>query len=513
MPSDTTPILVGAGQFTQRTAQKGQWRQSMTPMEMVVQAARLAAGDTGLGEALLAKADNISVVGFTADGSEVGRLPVGQYKNPPRTVAMAFGAKPDKEYYTYAGGNTPQMLVNRTADEIARGETQIALLAGAEDLATMVDALNEGEKLDWGDDPGGEPTMLGTNRRGASDVERAHNMYFPVNTYPLFENAIRGQKGRSVEEHLKKIGELFSRFSKVASENPHAWFPTYRSPEEIATPTDKNRWIGFPYTKYMNAIIRIDMAAAVVMTNVKTAREMGIDESKWVYLHGCADANEIWNVSERENLYSSPAIRMMGRKAFTMANLTADDIDFIDLYSCFPSAVQLGAQELGFDIDDPRGLTVTGGLPYFGGAGNNYVMHSIVTMVDRVRENRGKFGLVTANGWYVTKHAIGIYSTKPVEGTWQREDPATYQAEIDAGPRVEVALEPSGEGKIETYTVVHNRKGPHFSIVLGRLNDGRRFIAHTPPDEATLRNLMEVDSLGRPGTVSVGDGHNIFVPA
>ena len=249
--------------------------------------------------------------------------------------------------------------------------------------------------------------------RVRNDYERAYGLAFPVNTYPLFETAIRGQRHRTPEQHLDALGKFFSPFSKVASENPHSWFPTYRPPEEISTPSEKNRFVGFPYTKYLNAVIEVDMAAAVVMTSVGKARELGIPESKWVFLHGCADAADIWFVSERVNFHSSPAIRTMGKKAFTMAGRTTGDMAFIDLYSCFPSAVELGCQELGIAEDDPRGLTVTGGLPYFGGPGNNYVMHSIVTMTDKLRNSPGKFGLATGNGWYVTKHSAGIYSTAP----------------------------------------------------------------------------------------------------
>ncbi|MEQ1753087.1 MAG: acetyl-CoA acetyltransferase [Micropepsaceae bacterium] len=512
MTTDNTPILVGCGQFTQRTAQTGKFEESLDPMQLLTKAAERALADTGVAELLKAKIDNISVVRFTADSSEAGRLPIGQYKNPPRSLGNRIGAKAGREYYTAAGGNTPQWLVNRTAEEIANGETTAAVLAGSEDLASLIGALNKGIKLNWGEDSDGEPVHIGDNRRGSNDLERAHALYFPVNTYPLFENGIRGHRGRTVKEHQLAIGRLFSPFSRVASENPHSWFPKFRTPEEIATPADNNRYVGYPYTKYMNAIIQVDMAAAVVMTNVKTARELGIAEDKWVYLHGCADATDIWNVSERVNYYSSPAIRLMGKKALAMAGKSVKDVDFIDLYSCFPSAVEIGCAELGISEDDPRGLTVTGGLPYFGGAGNNYVMHSIVTMMEKVRARRGSFGLVTANGWYVTKHSLGIYSTSPTSGPWKREDPKTYQAEIDAMVRPHVEAQPNGEGTIETYTVMHDRTGPKLGIIVGRLPNGHRFLAHTPTDKATLMDLMERDSLGRKGKVTAGTPTNTFIP-
>jgi acetyl-CoA C-acetyltransferase len=315
-----------------------------------------------------------------------------------------------------------------------------------------------------------------------------------------------------VQQHQLAIGRLFSPFSKVAAENPLSWFPTFRTPEEIATPGENNRYVGFPYTKFMNAIIQVDMAATVIMTNVKTARELGIAEDKWVYLHGCADANDIWHVSERVNYYSSPAIRMMGQKAFAMAGKSVTDMAFFDLYSCFPSAVEIGCVELGIAEDDPRELTVTGGLPYFGGAGNNYVLHSIVTMMKKVRSQRGTFGLVTANGWYVTKHALGIYSTIPVKGKWHREDPKNYQNELDAISHPEVDPRPEGVGVVETYTVMHDRSGPKIGIIIGRLENGSRFLAHTPNDSVTLNDLMEREALGRRGRVTPGEKTNLFVP-
>ena len=136
----------------------------------------------------------------------------------------------------------------------------------------------------------------------------------------------------------------------------------------------------------------------------------------------------------------------------------------------------------------------------------------IVTIMEKVRAKRGSFGLLTANGWYVTKHSIGIYSTTPTQGQWTREEPKVYQAEIDAMERPHVEATPNGEGTIETYTVMHDRTGPKIGIIVGRLANGHRFLAHTPSDAATLADLMERDSLGRKGTVTAGSPTNTFVP-
>jgi acetyl-CoA C-acetyltransferase len=339
-------------------------------------------------------------------------------------------------------------------------------------------------------------------------------MDFPTNVYPLFENALRAHRGRSLEAHQAAMGRLFAPFSAVAAQNPHAWFPTARSPEEIAQEGPDNRMVGFPYTKYLNAIIQVDQSAAVIMASTAKADELGVPAEKRVYLHGCADAHDLWYVSERTNFHSSPAIRMCAQKSFAMAGKTPADLCFIDLYSCFPSAVEIACAEIGLAEDDPRGLTVTGGLPYFGGPGNNYVMHAIAAMIERLRAKPGAFGLITGNGWFLTKHAFGVYSTTPTKGGWKREDPKAYQKEIDALAPPALNERPSGAGTIETYTVVHARDRVRLGIVVGRDGEGRRFLANTPEDEATLLDLQSREGVGRAGRVARSeDGkRNIFTP-
>jgi acetyl-CoA C-acetyltransferase len=330
--------------------------------------------------------------------------------------------------------------------------------------------------------------------------------------YPLFENALRGKYGLSLDEHRKRMGELFHPFTRVAAGNPLAWFPVERSASELSTVSDKNRYVGFPYTKFLNSIIEVNMGAALIMTSAARARELGVPENRMVYLHGCGDANDLWYLSERIDYCSSPALRVAAREALSMAGKAVADMDFFDLYSCFPSAVQVACDELGISWDDPRGLTVTGGLPYFGGPGNNYVLHAIAHMMERLRAHPGKFGLLNGNGWFLTKHSVGIYSTTPPQGPWQRRDPEEYQVALLEQPHPPFTEAPQGCATVETYTVINGREGPESGIVIGRLDDGTRFIARTPNDTGTLQAMMRIDMLGARGTVSSRDGINLFVP-
>ena len=505
------PVLVGCGDVTdlQTPAEAGR-----SPYELIAQAARAALQDTGA-PGIDAAIDTVAMIRSFADTSPRFATKLGTSTNPPRSVARRLGLNAGRHVYSYSGGNMPQYLLNLFAEEIGGGRLRAALLCGGEALRTQHGLERAGAAPGlWAEEPGGTPELIGDPRRGWNDHEDLHRMRAAIVMYPLFENALRGARRRTIDAHQQAIGALMARFAAVARDNPLATRREGYSAAQLVTVDERNRWIGYPYPRLMNANAFIDQAAAVVMTSVATARELGIPRERWVFLHGCADGHDHWYVSERADLHSSPAIRAAAAQALAMAGKSPEQIDVIDLYSCFASAVQIGCQEIGLAEDDVRGLTVTGGLPFFGGPGNNYVTHSISEMMRRLRARPGAFGLVTANGNYVTKHSFGVYSTAAPAGRWRREAPSVLQARLDALPKAPFTETPQGAATIETYTVMHGKSGPEFAVVFGRLaEDGRRFIANLPDDPAGLWDLQNRDSLGRPGQVRrAEDGRNIFIP-
>ncbi|HEU5294382.1 MAG TPA: acetyl-CoA acetyltransferase [Burkholderiaceae bacterium] len=505
-----TPILVGCGDVTDLTTPVEVCR---SPHDLIAAAARLALADTGHARQLSAAIDTVAMLRSFADTSYRFASTIGTSTNPPRSVANRLGLNASRHLYTWNGGNMPQALVNTFCEQIASGDMQAALICGGEALRTQHGVQRAGLPASWAEDPGGTPELIGDPRRGWSDHEERHRLRAAITFYPLFENAIRGARGASVEQHLRSMGELLARFAAVAVANPLATRRDGMSGEQLATVDTDNRWIGFPYPRYMNANAFIDQAAALVLTSVGVAQRVGIARDKWVFVHGCADGNDHWFVSERADFHSSPAICAVARQALAMAGQRLDDIALFDLYSCFASAVEVACAEVGLAEDDPRGLTITGGLPFFGGPGNNYVTHAIAEMMRRLRAAPGRFGVVSANGNYLTKHSWGVYSTTPITGRWQRETPSRLQSELDRGPHAPFSQAPNGRATIETYTVMHDREGPTYAVLFGRLlASGERFIANTPDDAATLHDLQQREGLGRPGTVSHRDGHNTFVP-
>ncbi len=502
MSDDRTPILVGTGQLVQRDADP---REALEPLAMLEQVARAAARDAGAGDRVLRDIDTmalVSVAGWTA-------------QNPPRVLAEKLGAKPAKEYVTEAGGQIGVTLANFVADKITRGETRIGLVAGCNNMRTLAKARQQGVELNWTGGGTGKPELVGKLQPGNSELETKYGMASPPDIYPIFENALRAARGRDLETHRRRMGALFSRFTQVAADNPNAWFPIFRSPEEIVTPTPSNRMIAFPYTKYLNAILNTDQAAGMLMLSVEAARSLAIPEDRWLYWWGGAHTQEeAWWASERPSFAQCPAMLDASSGALQNAGISIEEVDRIDFYSCFPIAVEMAAHQLGLEEDDPRGFTVTGGLPYGGGPASAYCLHSLATMADLLRDEPGAKGLVTGNGWYLTKHSASVWSTEPKPGDLpSAELPARRPSDSLERAPAPVVEDAQGKGVIEAYTVLYGRDGkPERGIVLGRTDDGKRFLANTPADVSLLEEFVTQEEVGREGKLTQQEGLSIFEP-
>ncbi len=501
---DTSPVIIGAGQITERDISPPE---ASSPIALMIKAVKLAADDAGMSAESLARADMVITVPMFNDMG---------IANPPGCVADAIGAAGAKCVLAGFGGTSPHSMLCYAANSIISGKADLAVLTGAEAQHTMLQARKAGISIDWKastkrEDPERFPPLTGVE--GACETEHIHGISLPANVYPMFENSLRRIYGDDHATHQQKIGELMSSLTRVASQNPLAWFRDILTPEEIITVTPENRNTAFPYTKRMNAMLFVNQSAALVVTSQEQADRMGIARSKRVYLHGYAEAHDHWNVLSREEYGVSPAIRVVGQKALVDAGKTIEEIDFFDLYSCFPVSVQVTRDMLGIPADDPRPLSVTGGLPYFGGPGNNYVMHSMAQMVQLLRANPGKFGLVTGNSFYMTKHSTAVCSTEPLHGPLNIINSSECQQHVDSLPARQINPEPSGPAVVDTYTVVYNRENePQTGIVIGTTRDGRRFAAYTPADRDLLVSMTQEEFYGVKGTVISKEKVNTFTP-
>ena len=391
-----TPVIIGVAQVLKRDYDKTNFKE---PLDLMVEASRKAADDAGV-PGLVENLDSVRVVrGWW------------RYEHPAGYVSSSLGCEEAETVGTAYGGNMVQNLLNASARDILEGENELLLLTGAEVGNAQAKARKLGESLPQKKTEGTYDRVIGEDKSMSAQAEIARGIKRPIQIYPMFENALRAHLGETITEHVDRVSALWSRFSAEAENNPDAWISEAKTKTEISSAGPSNRMVSFPYPKLMNSNNSVDMSAAIILCNIKKAKSLGIDQSKWVFPWVGTEANDKHFVSERENLYSSPAIRIAGRRAMELVGLSPDEIDLVDLYSCFPSAVQIAARELSFSLDRP--LTVTGGLTFAGGPLNNYVMHSISRMVTLLREDRNKKGLITANGGFLTKHSFGIYSATP----------------------------------------------------------------------------------------------------
>ena len=478
-----SPVIIGVGQLSDRPTDLNN---AVEALEMMAQVCETAATDAGNID-ILKKADAIRVI----DGA-------WSYSDPAGLLAQRWGAKATTGLSTN-GGNTPQSLVTRSAADIAAGHRDIVVLVGAENIWSRRRARREGLWIDTTEQVDVDPDeILGTDVEMNTPFEIERGLEQPIHLYPIFESAIRHANGESIEAHRDRISTLWEGFNRVAVRNQYAWRRTELTAAEIRDATDANRMVGFPYTKAMNSNWDLSQAAAVIMCSAKTAGDLEVARDRWVFPWAGTDGYDTPAVTERENLHSSPAIRVAGARCMKLADAGPDDIAHVDLYSCFPSAVQIGASELGLSLD--RQLTVTGGLTFAGGPLNNYVTHSIATMVDVLRSDPAAIGLCSANGGYTTKHAFGIYSTTPPNNGFKTEP---CQDEIAKAPRATAVPHHVGPVTIEAYTVMHSKDGPEKALMALEAGPGSRtWGATTEPDVMTAMATEEF--IGRTGHLDAG---------
>ncbi len=466
------PVITGVAQLTTRTSDVAE------PVDSMTEVTRMALDDSAG-----VPVDRVGLIGV------VGGL--WEYRDPGRLIAERLGADGARTLLTGFGGQTPQALLGRTADRIAAGELDVAVVVGGEAVATRRALRADGGDMTVTDQTGAEPDERFTPSIDVtSDEETSMGLIMPVQTYAIMEVALRHARGESNESHISRIAQMWANMSKTAAKNPHAWHREPMTASEIATPSKDNRLVGYPYTRRMNAEPSVDMAAAVVVMAESIADECGVDEERRVYPHMLVEASDTTTLAERPHLDGSGAIAAIGATLSDLGAPTIGDIAHLDLYSCFPSIVQITCDALG--IDEDRHLTQTGGLHFGGGPLNNSVTHSLAAMVEALRADPGAVGLIQANGGLATKHAIGTYST-------ERPDAFMH---VDAHDRIDTSehrqpldTSESGEFTLEAYTVMHDRDGPTGAVAALLDEPGRRGWARSvEPD--VFAALMAEDLVG-----------------
>lgn len=487
---DTTPIIVGAAQHSEDINAANP--RLSAPMDLAEIAAKQALTDAGI-HFTPADIDCIAMVRKFSDTAPAWKSPFGGSNNPPGSLAYRIGANPSRLIYSASAGTQPMELLTEAMCAIARGEITTALITGCEAIANQRYAQRNGIELDWN-----EQNELRVDKRHEtssihSPEELAAGLYMPLQVYALIENLRAHQRGQNRDQLDRAMGQLLAPFSEVASKNPHAVRKAKLSAEDIISSAKNNYELSLPYRKLQVSQDAVNQSAAILVTSVGEARKKGIDESRWVFVQAYAYGQDI-PLTQRADPARSEAMTSVLRHAVEQAGLAAKDFDHIDLYSCFPCAVDAACEILDLPTDGSIPLTVTGGLPYFGGPGNNYCTHALAEMIIRLR-GTNKRGLITANGGALSKHAAIALGTSPGSNPpdWRNGDfncvNASDIAAVDYCPA-------PGEGTILTYTLIPNRKGNDRALVIAENGQGQRFLAHSEQAEE-CKAVAETNPIGR----------------
>lgn len=500
---DNFPVIIGVGQAVDHWSGRDA-EDAPHPLSMIRLAITRAIEDTGTTN-LAAAIDCAAFIRTFPDSLRKPIIPFGTIKNLPQAVLAKTDLAPNRVIYSAVGGDQPQAMVNELAASLAAGECEVAIIAGGEVTGAMKAAVRNGYRLDWSDETDGPVEDRGQGDPLLSRYELTNGLGMPPQTYAAQEQAWRARHGLSTSGWREHASKVFSRFSAVAASNDHAQFPRELSAEFLASPSKANYPMCDPLLKWHVAQDAVNQSAAVIMTTAGKARELGVADDRMIFLHGHADIKDTL-VSQRPDLSRSAAIELALDQALISSGLASSDITYRDLYSCFPIVPMLAAEYLGIDplIDQ---MTVTGGLPYFGGAGNNYSMHAIASMVETLREDRNAYGLVLANGGFISKESVGIYSASSPK-SWKPVSNAANQAKIADRPEIPLLSE-ACEATVEAYTVIHGKEGPDSAYVVAR-NDEGRVIARIDVKSAAAAPILEAaeDLVGRNLSIIHQDGVN-----
>jgi len=463
-----TPCIVGVARRTWRD------RSAPEPLDLWEIVARAAADDAGCPTALAA-----------VDSLQVVYCQSWQYDDACARLAERLGARPGTARYSGLGGSVPLRLVADVAADMAHGAVDLALVVGAEAL----DTLRHHPDPAWSHAPAEPPPFPLTLDR----LEAAHGIYQAYLTFALLDTARRAHRGQAVDDYRRELGDLLAPLSAVAAADPdHAWFPVARDAAEIIRPEPANRMVATPYTKLMTAVMDVDMAAAVLVATEARADDLGVPADRRVYLWGTGVDDEPPTMASRPDLWRSPALAAAASRA--LGSVGIDEVDHLDLYSCFSASLQFARDALGIVGD--RSLTVTGGLPYHGGPGSNYCTHALVAMAEVLRRDPGSHGLVTGVGMHMTTHAATHWSTAPPPAV---PSPANGQ---DVPPdTVPVTAGAEGPATVATYSTTYGREGPEWTALICDLADGSRSYARlaepATPDEDLVGAAVTLEAGAR----------------
>jgi acetyl-CoA C-acetyltransferase len=484
--AERIPVIIGVGEINDRPASPADGLDSLGLM-----AAALSRADQDAGGAWVQKLDSLHIVNQIS-------WPVDDIvQDLPRRLGIA----PAHVVTGGPSGDSPIRYLNDAANRIAAGVSEVAAVVGGEALRTAAARAAAGQP-----EAPSKELLRERAEAAASPLRLKYGLLTPTDIYPLYENATRAAWGMNLAESQQESAEIWSRFAEIAAENPHAWLRTHHTPRQILQPGPDNRLIAHPYTKLMVANSAVNQGAALIVTSLARAQAAGLAEPHLVYLWVGAGAKEPDDVLRRDRYDHSASMAAVLNAVLARNGVAVGDVDYAELYSCFPCVPKMARRLLSWPVDRPA--SVIGGLTFAGGPIANYMSHAAAGMVRLLRRG-GRFGLLYGNGGYVTRnHALLLSRTAPPSSLLPLDPDVQAAADAARAPVPPLLDSYVGPGRIETYTVPYDRAGaPRAGTIIARTPDGARFVAQAPRSDAALIEFLvsgAAEPVGTAGTAVAG---------
>ncbi len=469
------PVLVGVGAVTQRATAAAD---ALDALELMVQAAERAGDDCGA-QGVLGRTDLVLV----PEG-------IWSYRDPGRAVAARLGATEARSVLAHVGV-LQQTILTHAAQEIATGAADVVLVCGAEAKRRAVLAAKTGVVLDDPDPSHGSPDeelRPADEIYTATEIER--DLAMPAHQYAVIESALAHEAHRNPDEQRRHVAALWARFARVAAANDIAWDQRGLSADAIATVTPENRMLATPYTKLLCSQWNVDQSAAAVLMAAETATSLGVPRERWVFAHAAAESNQMVPMPRRAEVHRWPAFEAVA----DALGLTGGDAivpAVVELYSCFPAAVQVQADALGLPVDGE--LTVSGGMTFGGGPLNSSVLQGLVPLVGRLRDAPGDTGLITSVSAILTKPGASLWSASPPPGEFRATE---VTKEAKARTKVlDLLPDATGPATIVANTVVFTGEEPSRAVAVLDVEGGRTVARST--DVGIASAMTGSDWVGR----------------
>jgi acetyl-CoA C-acetyltransferase len=414
-----------------------------------------------------------------------------KYRDPGRWIAERNGFSAAKTSVTKIGV-LQQNLINSACDKIISGEIRASLIVGGEARYKKIRALIEDKEF--------FETDLSINPdyyvKAKDDLhikeEEDHLGLMAVGYYAILESALRSKKNLNINQHKQYLGKMYSEFSKIAAANPDGWSQKEFSWQDIALANKKNTLQALPYNKLHCTSWNVNQASAMILCSEELADTLNVPDSKRVYPLASSETNHMIAAIQRPNLIEPIGLKLAAEYILNICKQNNIKPNTYELYSCFPIAVQMFAEALGLGAD--KKLTVTGGMSFAGGPLNNYMIHSTVKMIDEIRQNFEKIGLVTGVSGMMTKQAFALWAKEPLINFTSKD--VTDNAAVLEKP-ISISKLENGLGKVIGYTILpKNQKDEEKAVVyIEDINGDRKVLISY--DKATLQNMGEEEWVGK----------------